>query len=218
MNGDSVTLRIILADDHPIVRSGVRLLIENATSASVVAEAGSPDELFKALDDEACDLVLTDFNMPGGQIADGLNMLSQLNRRWPKMPVIVLTMMSNIGVLRSILATGVHGLLNKSDALTELTLAIQAVSHGREYIGEAIRGPLEATRVGESSTEHTELSARETEVLRLFASGLTVSQIATQLSRSVKTISRQKMDAMSKLGLKSDLEVYAYAREHGMFS
>jgi len=77
---------------------------------------------------------------------------------------------------------------------------------------------LEASRVGESLTEQTELSARETEVLRLFASGLTVSQIAIQLSRSVKTISRQKMDAMSKLGLKSDLEVYAYAREHGMFS
>jgi two-component system, NarL family, captular synthesis response regulator RcsB len=218
MDRYSVTLRIILADDHPIVRSGVRLLIESATSACVVAEAGSPEELFKALDDEPCDLVLTDFNMPGGQVADGLNMLSQLNRRWPKLPVIVLTMMSNIGVLRSILATGVRGLLNKSDALTELTLAIQAVSHGREYISAAIKAPLEATRVGESSTEHTELSARETEVLRLFASGLTVSQIAIQLNRSVKTISRQKMDAMSKLGLKSDLEVYAYAREHGMFS
>jgi len=213
-----VTLRIILADDHPIVRSGVRLLIEGATNASVVAEAGSPDELFRAINRGACDLVLTDFNMPGGQTADGLNMLAQLNRHWPELPVIVLTMMSNVGVLRSILATGVRGLMNKSDALNELTLAIQAVSHGRDYVSAEIKVALEASRVGDSSSEQNELSARETEVLRLFVSGLGVSQIAAQLNRSVKTISRQKMDAMSKLGLKSDLEIYAYAREHGMFS
>jgi two-component system capsular synthesis response regulator RcsB len=196
----------------------VRLLIEGATNASVVAEAGSPDELFRAINRGACDLVLTDFNMPGGQTADGLNMLAQLNRHWPELPVIVLTMMSNVGVLRSILATGVRGLMNKSDALNELTLAIQAVSHGRDYVSAEIKVALEASRVGDSSSEQNELSARETEVLRLFVSGLGVSQIAAQLNRSVKTISRQKMDAMSKLGLKSDLEIYGYAREHGMFS
>jgi len=189
-----------------------------ATIAVIFLVRTKPDELFRAINRGACDLVLTDFNMPGGQTADGLNMLAQLNRHWPELPVIVLTMMSNVGVLRSILATGVRGLMNKSDALNELTLAIQAVSHGREYVSAEIKVALEASRVGDSSSEQSELSARETEVLRLFVSGLGVSQIAAQLNRSVKTISRQKMDAMSKLGLKSDLEIYAYAREHGMFS
>ena len=125
-------------------------------------------------------------------------------------------MMNNPGVLSSILATGVRGLLNKSDALSELPLAIQAVSHGRDYVSASGGHQLEQME-GHDSTR-LPLSPRESEVLGLFVSGLTVSQIAEQLNRSIKTVSRQKMDGMSKLGLKTDLEVYAYAREHGLLT
>ncbi|WP_130620466.1 response regulator transcription factor [Dyella amyloliquefaciens] len=213
-----MTLRIILADDHPIVRSGVRTLLESQAQAAVVADVSSPAELVEAIHAHACDIVLTDFSMPGGQVADGLHMLGLIHRRWPTLPVIVLTMVNNAGVLNSILATGVRGLLGKSDALTELTLAVQAVSHGRDYLSAGIRKALDMARSGSNLSMQPVLSKRETEVLRLFASGFTVSEIASQLSRSVKTISRQKMDAMAKLGLKSDLDVYAYAREHGMLT
>ncbi|AKC87406.1 response regulator transcription factor [Pseudoxanthomonas suwonensis] len=211
------TLRIILADDHPVVRSGVRMLLEHNAGAAVVAEAGTPEELFAALARVPADLVLTDFSMPGGGAADGLSMLGRLQRRWPEVPVIVLTMAGNASVLQAILDTGVRGLLNKSDALTELTLAVQAVSHRRLYLGAGIRRLLEAAGVEGDGPRGT-LSRRETEVLRLFSSGLTVSEIARRLERSVKTVSRQKMDAMAKLGLRSDLELYAYAREHGLQS
>lgn len=213
-----MTLRIILADDHPIVRSGVRTLLESHAQATVVADVGSPAELIEAIHAHPCDIVLTDFSMPGGQVADGLHMLGLIHRRWPALPVIVLTMVNNAGVLNSILATGVRGLLGKSDALTELTLAVQAVSHGRDYLSAGIRKALDVTRPGNQLPAQPILSKRETEVLRLFASGFTVSEIASQLNRSVKTISRQKMDAMAKLGLKSDLDVYAYAREHGILT
>ncbi|AHX12707.1 response regulator receiver protein [Dyella jiangningensis] len=213
-----MTLRIILADDHPIVRSGVRTLLENHSQTSVVADVSSPAELIEAIHAHPCDIVLTDFSMPGGQVADGLHMLGLIRRRWPTLPVIVLTMVNNAGVLNAILATGVRGLLGKSDALTELTLAVQAVSHGRDYLSSAIRKTLDIARAGASLSAQPVLSKRETEVLRLFASGFTVSEIASQLKRSVKTISRQKMDGMAKLGLKSDLDVYAYAREHGMLT
>lgn len=213
-----MTLRIILADDHPIVRSGVRSLLENQSKATVVADVSSPAELVEAIHAHPCDIVLTDFSMPRGQVADGLHMLGLVHRRWPTLPVIVLTMVNNAGVLNSILATGVRGLLGKSDALTELTLAVQAVSHGRDYLSAGIRKSLDIARSGNQLSAQPVLSKRETEVLRLFASGFTVSEIASQLSRSVKTISRQKMDAMAKLGLKSDLDVYAYAREHGMLT
>ena len=213
-----MALRIILADDHPIVRSGVRALLERSTNASIVAEVDSPDTLVKALEQHPCDLLLTDFNMPGGQITDGLNLLGLLQRRWPDLPIVVLTMVSNLGVLRSILSSGVRGLLNKSDALNELPLAVNAAAHGRTYVSTGLKSVLESTSASDSGETEAALSKRETEVLRLFASGLTVSQIATQLNRSVKTISRQKMDAMTKLGLKSDLDIYAYARENGMFS
>ncbi|WP_243039927.1 response regulator transcription factor [Dyella sedimenti] len=209
-------MRIILADDHPVVRNGVRMVLEASAQASVVADVGSPAELLDAIEDHPCDLVLTDFSMPGGEMADGLQMLGLIRRRWPLLPLIVLTMVNNAGVLSAILATGVRGLLGKSDALAELPLAVQAVSHGRSYLGAGIRKTLNAAQASGAAPVQAVLSKREVEVLRLFALGFTVSEIATQLSRSVKTISRQKMDAMSKLGLKSDLGVYAYAREHGM--
>lgn len=210
-----MTLRIILADDHPIVRSGVRALLER-NNLQVVAEAGSTGELFTALANHECDVLLTDFSMPGGQLADGLAMLEALRGKLPQLPIIVLTMMNNPGVLSSILATGVRGLLNKSDALSELPLAIQAVSHGRDYVSASGGHQLEQME-GHDSTR-LPLSPREAEVLGLFVSGLTVSQIAEQLDRSIKTVSRQKMDGMAKLGLKTDLEVYAYAREHGLLT
>ena len=207
-------IRIILADDHPVVRSGVRAILERNGGARVVAEAATADELFAAIAGVAADLVLTDFSMPGGDAADGLSMLVRLRLRWPMLPVVVLTMAGNGGVLRAILDTGVLGMLNKSDALNELPLAIRAVERRRRYLGVSIRQLLDAG-TGIPAAQTT-LSPRETEVLRLFASGLTVSAIARRLNRSVKTVSRQKQDAMAKLGLHSDLDVYAYARENGL--
>jgi len=207
-------LRVILADDHPVVRGGVRALLEHAGGIRIAAEAATAGELFAALARGDGDLVLTDFSMPGGDAADGLSMLGRLHAHWPELPVVVLTMAGNTAVLRAILDTGVLGLLNKSDALNELALAIRAASNGRRYVGTGIRAVLEAP--GLPGDIEAVLSRRETEVLRLFASGLTVSQIARRLNRSVKTISRQKTDAMAKLGLRSDLEIYAYARQHGL--
>lgn len=214
----TVTLRIILADDHPIFRSGVRALLENNTQIKVVAEVGSPAELLDAVDKHPCELLITDFSMPGGQMADGLQMLGMVRRRWPELPVVVLTMVNNGGVLKAILQTGARGLMSKTDALSELTLAVQAVSHGRVFLSSGISHLIDEGAAGGHAEDQPALSKRETEVLRLFASGFTVTEIAGQLNRSVKTISRQKMDAMNKLGLKNDLDVYAYAREHGILA
>jgi two-component system capsular synthesis response regulator RcsB len=194
-------MRIVLADDHPIVRSGVRILLErDHQTVKVIAEAATADELHRVLDATPCDLVITDFNMPGGRMSDGL-------------PVIVLTIVSNPGVLRSVMATGARGLVNKSEALGELPLAVEAVAQGRTYLGAAMEQALLSTPATDGKVA---LSIRESEVFRLFASGLTVSQIARQLNRSVKTVSRQKVDAMAKLGIENDIDLYTYAREHGL--
>lgn len=206
-------LRIILADDHPVVRSGLRMLLEASANAEVVAEAATPAALFEALGRVPADLLLTDFIMPGGEGVDGLAMLCRLRAHWPQLPVVVLTMAGNANVLRSILACGVRGLLDKSDALPELIRAIAAVASGRSYLGSGARAALQA---GAAAADSAALSRRETEVLRLFASGMTVSQIARRLNRSIKTVSHQKVGAMTKLGLRSDLEIYAYARENGL--
>lgn len=207
-------LRVILADDHPVVRSGLRVLLETQADAVVVAEAATPAALFDALARVPADLLLTDFIMPGGDGADGLAMLARLRAHFPQLPVLVLTMAGNANVLQSILGTGVRGLLDKSDTLSELTLAIGTVARGRSYVGSGVRAVLQASPRTEAGS--LALSRRETEVLRLFASGMTVSEIARRLNRSVKTVSHQKIGAMAKLGLRSDLEIYAYARDNGL--
>jgi len=102
--------------------------------------------------------------------------------------------------------------------MAEIALAIQAVAQGRIYISETFREGLRQSQFDRAAGESARLSPREVEVLRLFASGLTVSDIAERLSRSIKTVSRQKNDAMVKLGLKNDLDIFVYASEHGLTS
>lgn len=210
--------RVIIADDHPIIRAGVRMVLESAMNISIVAEADSPDALLSALRETPADLLITDFSMPGGQEADGLGLLQRIRRLYPDLPIIVLTMVGNVGVIGSILGTGVRGLIDKSAGMAEISLAIQAVGQGRDYVSTTFKQSLLQSQFDSESGMAARLSPREVEVLRLFASGMTVSAIAERLSRSVKTVSRQKTDAMNKLGLKSDLEIYAFAREHHMIS
>ncbi|MBW8808381.1 MAG: response regulator [Lysobacter sp.] len=214
-----MSLRIALSDDHPVVRAGVRALLETASGLNedwkVVAEAANADELLNLLAETPLNLLITDFSMPGSRAGDGLTLIGMIRRRYPNLPVIVLTMISNVPVLRAIADAGVRGLLDKAAAATELPNVVRSVMQGREYYGEALRGALESN--GERE-EHLALSPRETEVLRLFVAGNSVSEIAAKLHRSKQTISRQKTDAMNKLGLKNDLEIYDYARSMGLVS
>ena len=213
-----MVVHIVLADDHPIVSSGVRALLEQNPGFRVVAEATSPDELLRVLDATACQLLVTDFNMPGEQAADGLSLLQLLGRRWPGLDIVVLTQLANPGVLNNIAKlANVRGVVSKSDAMKELPTAATAATAGRGYLSASVRKQIESVQ-RESTDSTTTLSKREAEVMRLFALGLTVSEIARQLNRSVKTVSSQKVEAMRKLGVKSDLEFYAYAREHGLGS
>ncbi|MGN6223876.1 response regulator [Pseudoxanthomonas sp.] len=211
-----MTLKIVLADDHPIIVSAVRQLLERA-GHEIVAVASSSNALIEALSQHACDLVITDFSMPNEDEADGLSLLGLIQRRWPDMPVIVLTMVTNPAILQSILDAGVRGLINKTDAMTELAVAVQTIMRGQLYISRATDRLLIQAGNGKSA-QAVPLSPRETEVIRLFASGKSVTEIARQLNRSVKTISTQKQEAMAKLGLKNDFDIYAYAREKGMLS
>lgn len=213
-----MTQRVILADDHPLIRAGVRTLLENYSGLIVVAEAESADKLLSTLRTTPTDLLITDFSMPGGRNADGLGLIQRVRRDHPELPIIVLTMVSNVGVHGMLLAAGVRGLIDKSAGMAEISIAIQAVAQGRDYVSQTFREGLRQSEFDKPTRESAQLSPRELEVLRLFASGLTVSAIAERLSRSVKTVSRQKNDAMVKLGLKNDLEIFVYAREHGLSS
>ncbi|WP_447897825.1 response regulator [Stenotrophomonas sepilia] len=210
-------LRIILADDHPVVRIGARALIESSGIGEVVAEANGTDELMQALEVQPCDVLVTDFAMPGGRQPDGFAMLGLIRRRYPELPILMLSMANNLGILRTVASAGVLGLIDKASSLDELPLALQTVYRGQPYVSKALKERI-AERGDEAVSGGTGKppSPREMEVLRLLATGLSVTQIAAQLNRSVTTISRQKGDAMRKLGIGNDAELFEFLRNEGL--
>ncbi|MBD7954315.1 response regulator [Stenotrophomonas sp. Sa5BUN4] len=210
-------LRIILADDHPIVLIGARAVIESSGVGRVVAEASGTTELLQVLGDHACDVLVTDFAMPGGEQADGIAMLSLIRRRYPALPIVMLSMASNIGILRLVHSIGVLGLIDKSSSLREIPDAILAAKRGQPYICRGITSRL--NDFGESDSiafAGKQPTPKELEVMRLLGTGLTVTEIAAKLNRSVTTISRQKGDAMRKLGVTNEAEFFAFLRSHGL--
>ncbi|WP_347904296.1 response regulator [Pseudomonas purpurea] len=208
-------MRVIITDDHPVVRIGLRMLIESSKTCTVVGEAEGPESLFSLLSSTPCDLLITDFSMPGNQQADGLKMLSMVRRHYPAMPVILVTMYANVATLRAVLAQGVMAIVTKSASATELPMAIKSVVEGRRFLSECLRGALAQADTG-GQPHPPLLSAKEHEVVRMLASGMTVSEIAVHFQRSVSTISKQKNMAMIRLGISTDVGLFAYARDSGM--
>ncbi|MBV7572911.1 response regulator [Pseudomonas sp. PDM32] len=206
-------MRVVIADDHSVVRVGLRILINASRQCVIVGEADGADSLMDVLSSTPCDLLITDFSMPGGKQADGLKMLSAIQRHYPAMPVILVTMFTNVVTARATLAQGVMAIVAKTASATELPLAINAVGQGRRYISESLGTLLASSQMPESS-----LSAKEHEVVRMLANGMTVSEIASHFKRSVSTISKQKTMAMRRLGVATDIDLYSYARDNGMMS
>ncbi len=205
-------MRVVIADDHSVVRVGLRILINASRRCVIVGEADSADSLMNLLSSTSCDLLITDFSMPGGQQADGLKMLSTLQRLYPALPIILVTMFTSVATARAALAQGVMAIVAKTASAKELSLAINAVQQGRRYLSESLRMLLN-TR---NQLHESPLSAKEHEVVRMLASGMTVSEIAIHFKRSVSTISKQKNMAMHRLGISRDVDLFSYARDNGM--
>lgn len=211
-------ISVFLADDHPIVRSSIRNEVEKMSDFSIVGEASSADELIAFIESGSCDLLITDFNMPGAHTEDGLSMLDAIAALKPQLSILVLTMLTNSGLLRAIHDRGVAGLVSKSDHMSEMACALQTIAAGQDYVSANVRRVLCSPKGHAMKTPLSVLTEREAEVLRLFVSGRTISEIAAQRGRSVKTVSHQKISAMGKLGLRNDPELYAYAHQHGFFN
>ncbi|MCA3182018.1 MULTISPECIES: response regulator [unclassified Cupriavidus] len=215
-----MTLRILLADDHPVITAAIRARLQSQTGWEVCGEVISATDLLQQTDLLRPDIVVTDYHMPGPAELDGVRLLTALRRRYPAMAVVVLTMITNPLVLRTILDVRVQGLLLKDSQLTEIVTAIVRAQRGYTYIGKSALRALAPTEVrpmmpiGREGMQR--LSARETEVLRLYLTGRSVTEIAATLCRSVKTISRQKNCAMHKLGVGNDRELFECAALQGM--
>lgn len=211
-------LRIVLADDHPIFRIGLRAVLEQDPGLRVVAEAGSPQELTQCLSETECGLLITDFMMPSKEQSDGLRLIAYIRRHWPKLPIVVVTMLTNPGLLRSILNLEVAGLLGKASLVNELPAAIASLKRNKPFVAQSVKSLL--TLPGDTRARqtvgHADLSPREIEITRLLAQGLSVNEIASQLNRSKQTISAQKVSAMRKLGIGNDAALYIYLQSHGL--
>jgi two-component system capsular synthesis response regulator RcsB len=212
-------LRIVLADDHPFVLLGIRATFSTDENLEVVGEAASAAALLRLLGSTPCDVLVTDFAMPemGLQAEDGLRLIKRVRRDWPEIRIVVLTSMSNVAILRSILSAGAMGLLNKVESMDQLAAAVKFAGVGRRYLSSSVVDALAvAGAENDLLGEGPRLSPREIEVVRMFASGLSITEIARFMERDVRTISRQKRDAMSKLGVQNDPGLFAFARAYGL--
>lgn len=212
-----MTIRTIVADDHPAVRLGVRAALERTPRArfSVSAEADTATALLNLLKLAPCDFLVTDFRMPEPNQPDGLWLLRQLRACYPRLPILVLTMVDNPMVLRGLSNIGIRGLYDKQDCLSGLGQASYNLLRGATYMS-----PRFVTRLQEYEADHwggnEALSTRELAVLKLLVSGMSGRDVATQLNRSEKTISRQKRCAMEKLGISHDTALMEYAAVIGL--
>jgi two-component system, NarL family, invasion response regulator UvrY len=200
-------IRILLVDDHPVVRHGIRqILVEGFKSVSV-GEASDVASASASIRASAWDVVVLDVTLPG---ASGLDLLKEIRQMRPALPVLVLSMHPASQFARRVLAAGAWGYLTKDSAATELVHAIDQIRRGRLYLGSRVPDWARA----ENAAPHDKLSDREYQVLRMIASGLTVSGIAAALGLSVKTVSTYRSRLLEKLQMRSNAEVMRYAIEN----
>ncbi|WP_322031993.1 response regulator transcription factor [Paraburkholderia sp. J76] len=210
-------VRVIIADDHPLVVYALESMLVNYPNVQIVARARSVAELFEVAGQHAFDLVLMDLYMALPGELDGPEAIRAFRTGFPQKAVVVLTMESEASVLRKAIDLEVNAVLSKRDRIDLIPVAIMSAMAQEQYVGPVVRDLLaEAARAERREEVHRVLTRRELEVISHYATGLGVTEIAGLLGRSVKTISAQKCAAMKKLALSNDIELYRFVVECGV--
>ena len=203
-------IRILLVDDHPVVRQGIRSILTDRFRDAVVAEAGDVPSALREVEKAEWDVVLLDISMPG---PSGLDLIKQLRREHPALPLLVVSMHPAAQFARRALSAGALGYLTKDSAPEDFVTAIEHARHGRRYVGPDA-SPVLLRWQAQTHAPHDSLSDREYQVLRLLGSGQTVSDIARAFGLSVKTVSTYRTRVLEKLGMRTNAELMRYAIEN----
>ena len=201
-------IRILIADDHPLIREGVLKILKSAPEMTVVAEASTADEALDYVKKLEVDIVILDISLPG---RSGLELLVEIRTLFPKLPVLVLSMYPEERYAVQALKKGASGYLTKEGAADQLILAIRKVMQGRKYVSAGLAEKLALNLSGDTERSHEKLSDRELEVFRLISVGRTIRQISEQLSLSMSTINTYRSRILEKMNMKSDAELIRYA-------
>eukprot|EP01133_Synstelium_polycarpum_P005901 gene5901-6830_t len=212
-------IKVVIADDNPVLLLGVRELIKRDKRFSVTGEALCSEDLINILTVHPPDLVISDYNMPSDSPpGDGLKLVKYLKEYFPKIKVLILTMIPHPLIITRLYALGVFGIIAKNQLHSEIKHALDAVAQRKLYQSINTMHNFALNTSDAKNVRLQNLSIKELEVLRLFVAGFSVSAIARQQSRSIKTISTQKVSAMRKLEITSDLDLLTYYRECRAFN
>jgi DNA-binding NarL/FixJ family response regulator len=207
--------RIAIADDHAIVRKGLRQLISEAEDLTVVEEAASGDELLKVLRSRTVDVVVLDLGLGA---RSGIDVLNHVKSEFPRLPVLILSMHPEDLFAVRALRAGASGYVEKNSAPEELLTAIRRIAGGGTYVSARVGEKLAAdiAKGGAAVLPHERLSDREFEVFRLLGSGMSVTGIARALNLSVKTVSTHRTRVLAKTGLRDNADIVEYVISHGL--
>jgi DNA-binding NarL/FixJ family response regulator len=209
---NSTFIRILLVDDHTVVRAGYRRFLEQEPDCQVIGEASTAEEAYLLLQTIEPDVVILDLSMPG---QGGLSVLRRIKLRWPLLPVLVFSMHDNLPFVLQALRAGATGYITKSSEPQSMVKAVRSVVAGVQTLSADIQSRMEQAASSPLSQPTLGLSTREFDIFRLLANGKTHEEIANLLNVSVKTVANNQSLIRQKLGISTDIELYRLASDCG---
>lgn len=207
-------IKVLLADDHAIMRDGLKEILTTVDGFELIGEAANGNEVMQTLHHMKPDLLMMDMNMPG---ISGISLIERVKNLYPKLPVLVLTMLDDEQIALRALKSGANGYITKDRPAAELVTALRKVAAGGRYVDPGLAEKMVFNNA-ETNLPHTKLSNREMDVFRMLVQGRTLNDIAAELFISSKTVSSHKAHLLEKMGVNNMAELVRYAVQQNLFT
>jgi two-component system invasion response regulator UvrY len=207
-------INIIIVDDHPVVRRGLKQILIEEPDMEVVGEAGNAQEAFTIIRETDCDVVVLDISLPG---VSGVEVLKKLKYEYKNLPVLILSVHPEEQYAVRMMKAGASGYLTKESAPEELVKAIRKIVSGGKYIGLALAEMLVEDMETSGKPLHERLSDREFQIMRMIAQGKTIKKIGEELNLSEKTVSTYRTRLLEKMNMHTNAEIISYALKNKLF-